>query len=302
MEKKNKTNTLSPALRFRFGAAKSDVRRDADKLPPEDVCRITDIDYAVDGCPWHTLDVYYPKGTERKNPTILNIHGGGWSYGSKGIYQFYCMDLARRGFTVVSFNYRLSPEWQYPAPLEDTCTVLGWMKKNAERFFIDMDRLFIVGDSAGGQLGSQLIAVLYNKEYRSLFPFPIPRLKLRGAALNCGVYDLREEFFDRKGNPEGLACTYLPAGMGREDPQMDVLGALNKKCPPIFLMGSVNDPVSVYCAPALEKRLQELKTDYEVHWYGQDDKKLGHVFHVNIALPEANRCNDEETAFFRRYC
>ena len=54
---------------------------------------------------------------------IVNIHGGGYFYGDKELYRFYCMHLAEYGFAVINYNYRLSPENKFPAPLEDTFSV-----------------------------------------------------------------------------------------------------------------------------------------------------------------------------------
>lgn len=53
-------------------------------------------------------------------PVIVSVHGGGWGYGDKERYQYYCMSLAQQGFAVVNFSYRLASKYKFPAPLEDT--------------------------------------------------------------------------------------------------------------------------------------------------------------------------------------
>ena len=62
---------------------------------------------------WQKLDVYRQKDATGKLPVIVSVHGGGWVYGDKERYQFYCMDLAERGFAVVNFSYRLAPEYKF---------------------------------------------------------------------------------------------------------------------------------------------------------------------------------------------
>ena len=62
------------------------------------------------------------------------------------------MTLAQRGFAVVNFTYRLAPEVKFPAPLEDTNNVISWMYENQEEYGLDMEHVFMVGDSAGGHL------------------------------------------------------------------------------------------------------------------------------------------------------
>lgn len=64
---------------------------------------------------WNLLDLHYPEETDHPLPVIVSIHGGGYGYGTREVYHHYCADLARRGFAVVNFNYRLAPDSQFPA-------------------------------------------------------------------------------------------------------------------------------------------------------------------------------------------
>lgn len=137
------------SILFCMSAARSDKKRDAAIPLPQGVQSYRDISYGKYG-EESLLDVYCPEGTTEKLPTIVSIHGGGYVYGSKEIYRRYCMDLARRGFTVVNFNYRLAPKHRFPAPLEDTNIVMEWVCRNADTYHMDPDRIFVVGDSAGG--------------------------------------------------------------------------------------------------------------------------------------------------------
>ena len=281
--------------------ATGDSKRDEDKLPPEDVFRMTDQDYALDGRPEHTLDVYYPVGTEGALPVIFNIHGGGWTYGSKGVYQYYCMSLAQKGFTVINMNYRLSPESRFPAQLEDIFTALMFIQERKERYHCDMDHLFLVGDSAGAQLVSQVCALVTNPEYRKLFDLEIPEIQIQAALMNCGVYNAKDHFFDEEGNRIGLADTYLPEDAEKEKilQQMDVLAYVTGDFPASCLMGSVNDAVSLTDTDAFAELLESKGVEVLSLWYGQEDPSLGHVFHVNISLEAARVCNDREIDFLR---
>jgi len=113
--------------------------------------RCDDIAYGPDP-KQQSLDVYRPKVAKgNKLPVIVNVHGGSWVYGNKEWYQFYCMDLAQRGFAVVNFKYRLAPKNQYPASLEDTNCVFTWVLAHAEKYGFDTKYVFAVavGDSMG---------------------------------------------------------------------------------------------------------------------------------------------------------
>ena len=146
------------AMLFRYGAGKSDKKRDAAIPLPSGVTECRNISYGPYGNA-SLLDVYYPEGTTAPLPTIVSIHGGGYVYGSKEIYRRYGMDMARRGFAFVNFNYRLAPKWRFPTPLGDTNSVMEWICKNAARYHLDPSRIILLGDSAGAQLTSQYAAI-----------------------------------------------------------------------------------------------------------------------------------------------
>ena len=60
----------------------SDAKRDETKKTPENIQRFDNILYGEDKT-WQILDVYKPKSAEVKLPVIVNVHGGGWVYGTK---------------------------------------------------------------------------------------------------------------------------------------------------------------------------------------------------------------------------
>lgn len=139
---------MSDWVRENFG--KGDAERDRGLHTPEDIVRFDNIAYGADP-KWQVLDVYRPADARnRLLPVIVSVHGGGWVYGDKEGYQFYCMSLAKRGFAVVNFSYRLAPEIKFPASLEDTNLVFTWVLEQAEQYGFDTRYVFAVGDSAGG--------------------------------------------------------------------------------------------------------------------------------------------------------
>ena len=134
----------SDMVRKMFG--EGDAQRDAGLTTPEDIVRFDDIQYGTEEPKWQMLDVYRPKAAEGKLPVILSVHGGAWVYGDKDVYQYYCMSLAQRGFAVVNFSYRLAPEYKYPASFEDVNAVCEWITANADRYGLDTDNVFAVGE------------------------------------------------------------------------------------------------------------------------------------------------------------
>jgi len=282
---------------FSRNAAKSDAIRDAAIPLPEGVIQLRDISYGPHGKD-NLLDVYLPEGTDHPIPTIVSIHGGGYVYGSKEIYRRYGMDLARRGFAFVNFNYRLAPRWKFPTPLADTNAVLQWVEKNAERYRLDPDCIFLVGDSAGAQLASQYAAMHTNPAYASLFDINMAQVHIRGLGLNCGMYDLAAT---AAGKRKGIHLDYLGRKLPAEDPRLQVLANITAQYPPAFLTTSCHDFLRP-CAQPMWQFLQEKGIDSAWKCYGSEsDETVAHVFHVNIILPEAKQCNDDTAEFFRKY-
>ncbi len=285
------------ALLFNIGASRSDARRDAAIPLPQGVTECRSISYGEHGDS-SLLDVYYPNGTTHPLPTIVSIHGGGYVYGTKEIYRRYGMDMARRGFAFVNFNYRLAPKWKFPTPLADTNAVLEWVVKNQTRYHLDPQRIILVGDSAGAQLASQYAAIHTNPAYAAHFDLNLPQIKIAALGLNCGMYDIAQRAAPPR---KGIALDYLGRKISSQDPRLQVLEAITGKYPPAYITTACQDFLRD-CAQPMYELLVKRGVPCEWKCYGtEEDKHVGHVFHVNIVLPEAVACNDDAAAFFCKF-
>src|SRR5436190_17955690 len=54
-----------------------------------------------------------------KCPAVICIHGGGFRAGNRTRWDSVCKELASRGYDALTIQYRLSPKYQFPAPVED---------------------------------------------------------------------------------------------------------------------------------------------------------------------------------------
>ena len=96
--------------------------------------------------------VYTPSG-KSPHPGLVFFHGGGFVLCSLDTHDGICRSLANAaGCVVVSVDYRLAPEHRYPAAPEDCYAATQWVAKNGAELGIDVTRLAIGGDSAGGNL------------------------------------------------------------------------------------------------------------------------------------------------------
>jgi len=100
-------------------------------------------------------DVYVPEG-DGPFPAILAVHGGAWRQGSKVTMIRHAWMMAQSGYVVMAINYRHAPKYRFPAQVHDCKHAVRWMKSNAAKYRIDVDRVGAFGYSAGGHLVAML--------------------------------------------------------------------------------------------------------------------------------------------------
>ena len=97
------------------------------------------------------LDLYLPSATASPTPILINIHGGGWNKGNKesqtGFSGFF-----KKGYAVANIGYRLTGVATAPAAIQDTRCALIYLSSNAKRLNIDLNKIVLMGGSAGGHL------------------------------------------------------------------------------------------------------------------------------------------------------
>jgi acetyl esterase/lipase len=105
-------------------------------------------------CNSQTLDLYIPRSTAtRPLPVAIFVHGGGLSQGDKSNLPPVFLDpLAENGYAVASVNYRLAPNSEFPAQIEDVKCAIRYLRAKAETYNLDKREIFAFGTSAGGQL------------------------------------------------------------------------------------------------------------------------------------------------------
>jgi acetyl esterase/lipase len=100
------------------------------------------------------LDIYLPDGNG-PFPVIVSIHGGAFKAGDKADKQVLPMlEGLKRGYAVVSVNYRLSGEAIFPAQIFDIKAAIRWIRANSKKYKLDPDHIAAWGGSAGGHLSA----------------------------------------------------------------------------------------------------------------------------------------------------
>lgn len=151
-------------------------------VPATGVAETRDIRYGPG--PRHTLDVYRPSSGSGAAPLVVFLYGGSWRTGSKDMYPFVGRPLAERGAVVVIPDYRLYPEVQFPAFLEDNALAVAWAVAHARELGADPARVFLLGHSAGAYNAAMLAL-----DPRWLRGAGTDRSRIAGAVGLAGPYD-----------------------------------------------------------------------------------------------------------------
>jgi acetyl esterase/lipase len=121
---------------------------------PRPVERTRDIPYG-DGGTEHLLDVYRHRAHPSRAPTLVYLHGGGFTRGRKSFEARPLLHhLASRGWTCISANYHLaaSPAQGFPDHLIDAKRVIAWARTRGLEHGVDPGMIFMAGSSAGAHL------------------------------------------------------------------------------------------------------------------------------------------------------
>jgi len=111
-----------------------------------------DVEYARRGGKALLLDLHVPDGAG-PFPAAILVHGGGFDEGSRSTNPRPLFEpLAKAGFAWFSIDYRMAPEFRQPQASEDVASAIKWVKANAAKYQVDVNRIVLMGDSAGGYL------------------------------------------------------------------------------------------------------------------------------------------------------
>lgn len=133
-----------------------------------------DLSYSEDAHARKKLDIYIPLRA-KKLPVVVWIHGGGWQTGDKSDVHIKPRFFNELGYIFVSVNYRLLPEVEMVAIVNDVAESIGWVHQNIATYGGDPGQLLIMGHSAGAQLAA-LVCTDYS--YLEKQSVPVSAIKL----------------------------------------------------------------------------------------------------------------------------
>ncbi len=261
----------------------------------EDVIITKDVLYSASDPKICRLDYYYVPQKKGLYPVMFNIHGGGFMAGDKEYRRALCTWHALNGFFVVNVNYGLCPECNFPTPVLQLAAALNHVNRFAKLLRLDLDKMVVTGDSAGGYYAAMLAALCANEDMQKALKVKT-RVKFGAAILNCGLYDLdtvikRRLLFDLN---KKVFDSYIgideDAFLGSEYKDLcSPLPFINKDFPPCFLVYADKD---IFCGGQTEILTQKLDSlDIYYESYHSVSMLRNHCFSLEWTSREAKDAN-----------
>ncbi|QHQ63094.1 alpha/beta hydrolase fold domain-containing protein [Anaerocolumna sedimenticola] len=150
------------------------------------------------------LDIYLPNTGIGPYPVIMDIYGGGWYFGNKSSYKLEpALKLLRRGFAVVSINYSLSYQQQFPIQVDEIKAAIRYIKANAGEYDLDPFNVALMGESAGAHYAA-----------------------LCATSSSCGKLEDKETWGNAQVTSEvqAVIAVYCPSNLGVLKEELDTLG------------------------------------------------------------------------------
>jgi Esterase/lipase len=240
-------------------------------------------------------DLYFDKAKlpETGYPVMLKIHGGGWIVGDKKFRRGYSLQLADEGLFVMTINYALSPEYKFPYPIQNCFAALQWLKDNAEKYKLDLSKLFIGGDSAGGHMTAAVCAALTNSDYREKLGCPDVGLKAVGALLYCGMYEF-DDWLIKLPIADAMIRGYTgfsPRKM-KNFPYFEYLNPIkyiNSEFPPALVVSGASDVMTRKNHQFLMNQLDKVGVPY-INYRAKQITNSFHCFHLKVWMKNAKDC------------
>jgi len=234
------------------------------------------------------MDLYLAPKSKGLSPVVINIHGGGWNKGVKesqtGFNTFFKM-----GYAVANIEYRLTGQATAPAAIEDTRCALLYLIKNAEELNIDVNKIVIMGGSAGGHLA--LMGGLLGSDHRFDGNCPgVENVKVAAIIDKYGITDVWDWGYGSNVTSKS-AARWLGDKANDKKFAMSVspIYYVTKNSPPTFIVHGDADPTVPYQQSVdLHKKFVELgvKTEFITvpgGLHGKFDKEKNSEINKRIA-------------------
>jgi acetyl esterase/lipase len=252
------------------------------------------------------LDVWPASATasstkKAPRPVIVRVHGGGWIAGTRSELSAWNTWLNDLGYVVFDVEYRLAPPARWLDEVGDVKCALGWVAAHAEQYGIDVNRISVLGYSAGGHLA---MLAAYTMGDPNLPPTcdALP-VKINAVVNLYGPSDLPHGYYNSGSlrYVQHAMSTYIGGTPEAYSDRYRILSPIehvNAKTPPtITLLGTSDRIVTVDQVQVLDTTLNAAAVPHESYLLPACD----HGFDANWSGLSAQFARAKVEAFLRRY-
>ena len=262
----------------------------------EEISFAQNIPYVDDGDEDHLLDVY-AADPDVKKPVIIEVHGGGFIGGTKETNKDHSLVYANAGFAVVTPNYTHLPKGNFVTVIQDIFKVLHWVEENAEKYNLDLENVFLSGDSAGAAIVSLTAANLTDQEMRDYYKVELPGYEVDGYILTCPTADVMSFRGDleKEGYP-GMKARKIGEEILMNDELMNMAHVYNhlkpESYPNVYILTTPTDALFYQMAVDFDAKLTEAGIKHSYTEYEGKENEIGHTFNINnVGFVESVKAN-----------
>ncbi|QXD23215.1 alpha/beta hydrolase [Opitutia bacterium ISCC 51] len=233
-----------------------------------------------------TLDLFVPETASEPVPCILVIQGGGFNAQDGQKFRPFAEYLAEQGLAAALIAYRGRPNHQYKDTVADTKAAVRFVRKIAEQYSIDPERIGAMGRSAGGTLAGLLAVTGGMESFEGEGGHPDYSSRIQAAVAYAGVFDFVSRFTDEKqialqpnvetkviSNGKWVGPSFSPDG--KDWIHASVITHVDKEDPPILLIHCEDDATVPWLqSELLFEAMKEVGADVSQIYY----KEGGHGF------------------------
>ncbi len=237
-----------------------------------------------------TLDCYLLDPNEetdpsRKHPSILVLPGGAYRYTSAREAEPIALNYLSMGFNAFVLNYSVDPE-RYPKALTEVSASIKLMREKSDEWFIDTDKIVVIGFSAGGHLAASIATLWNEKEVTDRLNIKNEENKPNAVILAYPVITS-----DPKYSHEGSIVSLCGDDKALWE-KLSLEKQVTEQTPPTFIWHTANDG----CVPVMNsllfaQALSQNKVPFELHVFPDGSHGLSNCNITTASSPDSHQIN-----------
>lgn len=233
---------------------------------------------------YEKLDIYLPETGDGPFPVLIDVHGGGWFYGSRSSKRMDPVLLGLdKGYVVVSVDYTLSKYEKFPLQVCELKAAIRFLRKNADKYKLDVNKMAMWGLSAGAHLA---MLTAYSADSKMLDDAELSdttiSCRLQALVALYGPVNLGNSDECTEESMESILLGTLPQNSPETVKKANPCTYVTKEAPPTFLQyGDSDEIVSIENGMEIYKTLENSRTKQDYYEVIHGAKHADKLFRTN---------------------